>query len=169
MLIFKSSIFVAAAAAFQLVAAEPIFRPSVSFEGTLEVEASGVRNINLMYSNPPHGELSIFYGNCDISTSDEAHHRIGKTHIGDHELAKRHLDWVDQRPTKFVWMVPANIIEGCLHAYVEDELVGRSESFSVKKRVDRRGTFADVTDAIGPWFDGYVTKPRLRSSLLIDY
>lgn len=150
----RSSVFVAAAAAFQFVAAEPIFRPSVSFNGPFEVEASGVRNINVVYSNPPHGEISIFYGDCDISTSDEAHHRVGKTHIGDHELAKRHLDWVDQRPTKFVWIAPANIVEGCLHAYVGDELVGRSESFSVKKKVERRGTFADFTDAMGPWFDG---------------
>lgn len=135
MSISKSSILVVAAVAFQLVAAEPIFRPSVTFEGHFEVEASGVRNINLVYSSLPPGELSLFYGDCDIFTSDEAHHRVGKTHIGDHELAKRHLDWIDQRPTKFVWMAPAHIVEGCLHAFVDEELVGRSESFSVRRLI----------------------------------
>lgn len=102
------------------------------------------------------GHLSIHYGQCDLKKSNEAHHAIGSTHVGQHRLAKRHLDWENHRPTRFVWLPPKNISSGgCLHAFSDEELIGTSEPVKVKRRkLRKRKTFADVADPEGPWFDG---------------
>jgi hypothetical protein len=115
----------------------------------------GVHNINVEYTDDVDGELALVYGPCGISSISEAHHQVGRTHIGSHPLAKRHLDWESQRPTKFVWIIPSEVSSGCLHAFSDGILVGRSETIEVTPaKLRRRGTFADVTDAMGPWFDG---------------
>jgi hypothetical protein len=135
--------------------AEPVQRQHVSFKGPFEVEAAGIQNINIEYHGAPHGELTLSYGPCDMTSSSEAYHKVGSTHIGNHPMAKRHLDWADKRPTKFVWIAPTDISTGCLHAHMGDDMVGSSKRFSVKKRaMKKRGTFAQVTDPMGPWFDG---------------
>ncbi|KAK0109473.1 hypothetical protein ONS95_002165 [Cadophora gregata] len=146
-----NTLFVLASAAFQQVASEPLPQFPVTFKGPFSVEEGGIQNINVIYEHAVHGELTVAYGPCEVQTSEEVHHRVGKTHIGDHHLAARHIDWDDQRPTKFVWIVPTSIDEGCLHAYLEDQLIGTSPRFTVKKRVVKRGaTFADVADPMGP-------------------
>ncbi|KAH6667633.1 L-amino-acid oxidase [Halenospora varia] len=128
-----------------LSARDPIPRSSVIFNGPFSVQQGGIQNINVVYEHALHGGLTVAYGSCDSATLDDIHHRVGYTHIGDHPFAKRH----------FVWIVPADIVEGCLHAFVGDQLVGRSEQFSVSKRVIKRSaTFAKVADTMGPWFDG---------------
>lgn len=155
LLVQLRALLVLASAAFRQAACEPIPRFSVTFNGPFSVEEGGVQNINVDYEHAVHGELNVAYGSCHISTLDEVHHRVGSTHIGDHPLAARHADWDSQRPTKFVWIVPTNIEEGCLHAYLDGKLVGTSERFAVTKRVVKRSaTFADVADPMGPWFDG---------------
>ncbi|CAO2651439.1 Nn.00g040090.m01.CDS01 [Neocucurbitaria sp. VM-36] len=139
----------------QLAASEPLPRQHVSFTGPFEVELSGIQNINVDYLSELDGELTLAYGPCGMSSVHEAHHRVGSTHIGNHPIAKRHTDWVDHRPTKFVWMSPDNIEPGCLHAFVDEKLVGRSEEYRVKQRkMKKRATFAEVSDPMGPWFDG---------------
>ncbi|KAI3540132.1 L-amino-acid oxidase [Colletotrichum abscissum] len=150
-----STLLTAAASLCQTAIAEPVFRETVSFQGPFEVERNGVRNINIEYNGPLDGELSLVYGDCGMRSPFEAHHKIGRTHIGSHPAAKRHLEWTDQRPTKFVWMVPEDVSSGCLHAFVDSQLVGRSSEHSVKSRkMRKRATFAEATDPMGPWFDG---------------
>jgi hypothetical protein len=123
------------------------------------VEASGVANIYLTYNVPLSGELSIHYGDCASPVAllkGQHHHQVGDTAIGDHPLAKRNVEWADNRPERFVWLVPESADDGgCLFAYSGSDLVGRSESVSIGKRRARRGiTLADIADAEGPWFDG---------------
>lgn len=132
---------------------------SLYFKGPLTVESNGIANIHISYNLPLTGELSIHYGECDVPIShpkESHHHRVGETAIGDHPYAKRHVDWEDQRPERFVWIVPENARDGgCLFAYSGADLVGRSEAVSVVKRQSRRGIdLGDVGDAEGPWFDG---------------
>lgn len=146
-----------AAAAFtaNCVRAEPLHRQHVSFQGPFEVEADGIQNINVAYHSDLSGELTIAYGACDMASTSQAAHHVGSTHIGSHPFAKRHVGWEDGRPTKFVWRAPARVEGGCLHAFIDDQLVGSSERYQVKRRqVKKRATFADVSDPMGPWFDG---------------
>ncbi|EOD49011.1 Amine oxidase [Neofusicoccum parvum] len=129
---------------------------TVVFNGPYVAEADGMTNIHISFAAPVDGELSIHYGSCDMGSPFEAHHRVGRTHVGDHPLAKRNLGWEDYRPSRFVWLPPANIQSGgCLHAFSGDELVGRSDPYTVTRRKARRSTsFADIADPMGPWFDG---------------
>ena len=132
---------------------------SLSFKGPLAVESSGIANIHISYNIPLTGELSIHYGDCGLSVShpkESHHHQIGETIVGDHLFAKRHVDWKDQRPERFVWMVPENARDGgCLFAYSGADLVGRSEAVSVMQKRGRRGiVLGDIGDSEGPWFDG---------------
>lgn len=146
----------AAALTAHCVRSEPL-RQHLSFQGPFEVEAAGVQNINVAYHADLNGELTLAYGACDIARRSQAAQHVGSTHIGAHPLAKRHLHvgWEDARPTKFVWRAPAGVESGCLHAFIDDELVGRSQEYRVKRRrVKKRATFAEVSDPMGPWFDG---------------
>lgn len=129
---------------------------TVVFKGPHVAEADGMTNIHIDFAGPVDGELSIHYGSCDMVSPYDAHHRVGMTHVGDHPLAKRNAGWDDYRPTRFVWLPPADIQSGgCLHAFAGNELVGRSDVFTVKRRKARRSSsFADVADPMGPWFDG---------------
>ncbi len=130
-------------------------RQHLYFEGPVEVESGGIQNINVVYNSDLNGELTIAYGACHSTSKDDIAHYIGSTHIGEHPFAKRHVSWKDGRPTKFVWKTPTDIEKGCLHAFLGGDLVGRSEELQVKKRrMKKRATFAEVTDPMGPWFDG---------------
>lgn len=148
-----------AAAAFVAGNAAAVSIPAsmaVVFKGPFIAEADGMTNIHVDFTRPIDGELSVHYGSCELASPYEAHHRVGRTHVGDHPLAKRNLGWDDYRPTRFVWLPPADIQSGgCLHAFAGDELVGRSDAFTVRRRKARRSTsFADIADPMGPWFDG---------------
>ncbi|KAF2498326.1 L-amino-acid oxidase [Lophium mytilinum] len=129
---------------------------SIEFEGPFEVEVNGMHNVKISYTAPVDGHLSIHYGSCDMSRPEESHHSLGNTHIGNHPLAKRHIGWEHSRPTKFVWLPRDDIPDhGCLHAFMESKLVGKSRPIVVKKRKEKRHVaFADIADAMGPWFDG---------------
>ena len=129
---------------------------TVLFHGPLVVEAGGMHNINVTFQESVDGELSLYYGkSCSMLSAEEGHHRIGATHVGRHELAKRHVNWKNRRPTRFVWLPPKNAPDGgCLHAFSDGRLLGTSEPVSIVRRKMRRGTFADVADPQGPWFDG---------------
>lgn len=154
-----SSLTIYAAAAAALTAccirAEPLPHQHISFEGPFEAEAGGIQNVNIAYNHDINGELTLVYGPCDaVNRHDFAHH-LGSTHVGEHPFAKRHASWEGSRPTKFVWTVPAEVEGGCLHAWLDGELVGRSKKYQVKsRRMKKRATFADVSDPMGPWFDG---------------
>jgi hypothetical protein len=132
---------------------------SVHFRESATVEAGGIANIHLTYAVPLSGDFSLHYGDCSsplTSLKEDHHHSIGKTAVGEHPLARRHLEWKDGRPEKFVWLVPENMVDGgCLFAYLDEGIVGRSGRINVVKRRTRRGvTLGDIADAEGPWFDG---------------
>ncbi|TVY85261.1 L-amino-acid oxidase [Lachnellula suecica] len=138
---------------------------SVGFSGPFEVEADGIANIHVTYNLLISGHLSLHYGSCDPSqmSPDSHHHLIGRTAVGDHPLARRHVEHPSQRPERFVWIVPANApSDGCLIAYSGSDLLGRSAPVLVKHKKSRRDVlrkrdnvaFADIADSEGPWFDG---------------
>ncbi|KAF2186953.1 L-amino-acid oxidase [Zopfia rhizophila CBS 207.26] len=144
--------------AVAFIACNPLRRTMVTFDGPFEVQANGMHNVKIAYGGQVDGELSIHYGSCDLRTHEEAHHCLGKTHVGSHPLARRHLDWEDRRPTKFVWLPREDTPDaGCLHASLGNELIGQSQPITVRKPVERRSAaFADVADTMGPWFDGVI-------------
>jgi hypothetical protein len=122
---------------------------SISFSGPFEVEASGVTNIHISYNRPVSGDLSIFYGSCSEETSliDSYHHHhlIGRTAVGDHPLARRHVDHPSQRPERFVWIVPHDTPSGgCLNAYSGTDLLGYSAPISVVARKKKRSMKDDI-------------------------
>lgn len=152
----SSSVF---ASLLLTVAGSAVPRSSyVSFNGPFSVEANGMHNVEISYAGAPDGELSIHYGSCDMGHHTEANHCLGKTHVGSHPLARRHIGYEDNRPTRFVWLPPSDTPSGgCLHAYMGEELLGKSVPVTVMRRKERRATaFADVADPMGPWFDGVV-------------
>jgi hypothetical protein len=128
----------------------------ITFRDIDVAEAGGIHNVHIEYNGPIDGTLSIHFGSCGLPHHSKVHHRLGRAHVGSYPLAKRYAEWSDQRPTRFVWLPPADAPSGgCLHAYIEDELVGRSSPLTMTRRQTKRGTaFADVADAMGPWFDG---------------
>lgn len=133
---------------------------SLSIPGT--VETDGVSNIYVDYHSPVDGHFAIHYGGCDVSSSHPslAFHEVGSTYIGNHHLARRHLDWDDQRPSRFVWITPKDILgDGCLHAYSDNEWIGSSSPINVATKKAKRAheisiDLADISDVEGPWFDG---------------
>jgi hypothetical protein len=150
----KCLLFLATAFAGTSVA-QPIIGQSISFRGPFDVEQGGLHNIHVEYHDNVDGELTIVYGSCEADSLTQAHHQVGRTHIGNHPAAKRHLEWEEQRPTKFVWITPSDINSGCLHAFIDGHLMGRSETIAIKaKRHSRRATLSDVAEPLGAWFDG---------------
>jgi len=132
---------------------------SIVFNGPITAESNGIQNIHITYNRPIDGEFSIHYGGCEAPEGQliaEHHHRIGTTAIGNHPLAKRNAQWKDSRPERFVWIVPEDAPDkGCLHAYVDEELIGSSNPIKITKKFNRRSVpLADIADAEGPWFDG---------------
>jgi hypothetical protein len=129
---------------------------NVNFHGPITVEADGMHNVHITYRQPVNGRLSIHYGDCGLEDQNHSHHLLGSTHVGRHRLARRHEEWKNNRPTKFVWLPPSDIHNGgCLHAFANGELVGTSTPVTVTRRKARRGkSFADIADPEGPWFDG---------------
>lgn len=129
---------------------------TIAFEDGLVVEAGGMHNVHITFNAPLDGELSIHYGSCEAASAEDLHHTLGRTHIGNHHLARRHAAHPSQRPTKFVWLPgPDAPTLGCLHAFSGPTLVGRSSPVTINRRKERRWTAAaDIMDAEGPWFDG---------------
>lgn len=128
----------------------------VNFLSPYEVSPEAAHNIIVEYVGDVDGELTITYGPCHGEAISDAHQHIGVTHIGSHPLAKRHLDHESRRPTKFVWVTPAQMPGGCLHAFIEDELIGQSELLVTKRRARRsdKQAFVDVAGDDSMWFNG---------------
>lgn len=114
---------------------------TISFEDGLVAEAGGMHNVQISYNAPLDGDLSLHYGSCEARSYDDCHHELGRTHVGSHDLAKRHADHPDQRPSKFVWLPPADTnTGGCLHAFSGNDLVGRSAPVTVTSKKQKRWT-----------------------------
>lgn len=137
--------------------ANPFSQLSVTFVSPRHLSPESVHNVHVEYSGHVDGELIITYGSCGDVVVSDARQRIGTTHVGAHPLAARHVDHEDRRPTKFVWLTPSAMSGGCLHAFLDDELVGRSDELLVTKRLASRSekkSFADVAGTDSMWFDG---------------
>jgi hypothetical protein len=132
-------------------------KPSVTFISPVEISSKSAHNVIVEYSGDVDGELTITYGSCDNVAVSDAKQRLGTTHVGNHPLSARHIDHEDRRPTKFVWLTPSEMSDGCLRAFLDDELVGQSEELRTYNHVARRSerkTFADVAGDDSMWFDG---------------
>jgi len=141
-----------------LASAKPLSQPSLSFKPLPPVSPDSAHNIHVEYYGDVNGELKITHGSCDsIPSIASASQSIGTTHVGEHPLAKRHADHDDQRPTKFVWVTPSEMSQGCLHAFLDGDHIGSSEELVVTKRLTRRHekrSFVDVAGDDSQWFDG---------------
>lgn len=137
--------------------ATPFSQPSVTFAPLGNVGPESAQNLVVEYSGDVDGELTITYGSCADALISKAKQLIGSTHVGGHPRAVRHADHEDYRPTKFVWLTPETMSDGCLHAFLDGELIGRSEELAVTKRMARRSekkSFADVAGDDSMWFNG---------------
>jgi monoamine oxidase len=140
-----------------LAQAKPLAQPAVTFASLGSLSPETVHNVHVQYTGDVDGELTLAYGSCESIIISDAMQRIGSTHIGAHPLAARHIDHENQRPTKFVWLTPTVMSGGCLHAFLNNELVGRSDELQVTKRIARRSekkSFADVAGDDSLWFNG---------------
>jgi hypothetical protein len=114
---------------------------TVSFQDSIVAEAGGMHNVHINYNAPLDGELSMHYGDCEAITPEDCDHTLGRTHVGSHPLAARHISHLAQRPTRFVWLPPVDISSGgCLYAFSGDVLVGRSSPVMVTERKQKRWT-----------------------------
>ncbi|KAJ4269838.1 hypothetical protein NW762_001507 [Fusarium torreyae] len=142
-----------------LVEAVPASPPSVTFVSPSSLGPGSAQNIVIEYSGDVDGQLTLTYGSCNGQTViSEAEQHIGSTHVGGHPLAQRHLDHQDKRPTRFVWLAPEDISEGCLSAFLDNELIGQSDKLVIvrelRRRREKRASFADVAGDDSMWFDG---------------
>ncbi|ENH63766.1 L-amino-acid oxidase [Fusarium oxysporum f. sp. cubense race 1] len=142
-----------------LAEAVPLNSPSVKFISPSKVSPGSAQNVVVEYNGDVDGHLTLTYGACSDELSvAEAHQHVGSTHVGQHPLAKRHLDHQDKRPTRFVWLTSEDISGGCLSAFLDGELIGQSDELDVVKRLARRTakkkSFADVAGDDSLWFDG---------------
>lgn len=61
----------------------------------------------------------------------------------------------DALPDRLVWIVPQDVEEGgCLHAYSDKRLLGRSEPISLTASRRKRESLDEIGDSNGAWFDG---------------
>ena len=138
--------------------ATPLYQPSVTFAPLSRFSPGTAHNIVVQYSGDVDGEVTITYGSCGADVNIlSVGHRIGATHVGSHPLASRHTDHEDRRPTKFVWVAPEDLSEGCLSAFLDSKLVGQSAELTpIKRRVRRseKKAFAEVAGEDGMWFNG---------------
>lgn len=143
---------------YSLTEAKPLDRPSVTFRSPSQISTGSAHNIIIAYDANADGELTITYGSCDgAAVVSDAKQLVGTTHVGNHPLAARHVDHGGRWPTKFVWVTPTDTTGGCLHAFLDGELVGQSEDLAVAKRVARRSakrSFVEVAGDDSMWFNG---------------
>lgn len=137
----------AAASLSNLVRAKPLANHEVYFKGPIHVESDSLHNIHIAYANHVEGEIRVVYGDCDMNAEHERHHHIAVTTLDN-----------KSRPDRLVWIVPRDVpSHGCLHAFSNDRLVGRSGSIGVSEPLRKRQLISDVADAEGPWFEGVVS------------
>lgn len=139
--------------------AKPLTQRSVVFHSIQTISPSSAQNIHVEYVGDIDGELTITYDVCgqEAPSVRTSKHLIGRTHVGEHPMAKRHIQHENNRPSRFVWVTPAELSTGCLRAFIDGELIGTSEELLVTKRKARRQetkSFSDIAGSGGDWFDG---------------
>ncbi|KAK0382911.1 hypothetical protein NLU13_8827 [Sarocladium strictum] len=129
---------------------------SVSFHGLLGVASESVHNIHLTYGDAfPHGSFRVVFGDCDMGSENDLHHEVTSL-FTDEESA----------PDRLVWLVPKDVRDnGCLHAFSNGALLGRSEPISLSEPLRKRESLSEIGDSNGLWFDGvkYLEASNLTS------
>ncbi|CRK42061.1 hypothetical protein BN1723_005253 [Verticillium longisporum] len=129
------------------VLASPAFisQDTIRFHGLDNVSSESVHNIHVTYEdNFPHGNVHIVYGECNPKSTNHYQHEVASL------FTKR-----EAAPDRLVWVVPQDISqEGCLHAYSEGRLLGRSEPISFSDPLRKRQTLHETGDSNGLWFNG---------------
>ncbi|KAL6710321.1 hypothetical protein ACN47E_009267 [Coniothyrium glycines] len=128
-----------------VVSGPVIPRSDLVFFDPLSVSTDSVHNVHIKFGYGDfEGELSVVYGDCDMSSLDERHHDVATHYVNR-----------ANHPERIFWIVPeAASHGGCLHAYSGSTLLGRSTSISIKNQPRKREEISAVADAMGPWFDG---------------
>ncbi|KAM5367414.1 hypothetical protein ACJZ2D_010059 [Fusarium nematophilum] len=123
----------------------PISQDSIFFHGLLKVSSESVHNVHLTYGDSfPHGDVRVVYGDCDLKSPGQHHHEVAYL-VTEPESA----------PDRLVWLVPKDASQrGCLHAYSEGLLLGRSEPISFSEPLRKRQSLHEIGDSNGLWFNG---------------
>nr|WKC17448.1 sarocladium pentosidine oxidase [Sarocladium sp.] len=129
---------------------------SISFHGLLGVSSESVHNIHLTYGDAfPHGDFRVVFGDCGMTSEDELHHEVAS-------LSTK----MESAPDRLVWLVPKDVREnGCLHAFSEGVLLGRSEPVAFTEPLRKRESLSEIGDSDGLWFSGirYLQSSNLTS------
>ncbi|KAG7140609.1 L-amino-acid oxidase like protein [Verticillium longisporum] len=118
---------------------------TIRFHGLDGVSSESVHNIHVTYEdNFPHGNVHIVYGECNPKSTNHYQHEVASL------FTRR-----EAAPDRLVWVVPHDVRqEGCLHAYSEGRLLGRSEPISFSDPLRKRQTLHETGDSNGLWFNG---------------
>ncbi|KAJ4205054.1 hypothetical protein NW767_003849 [Fusarium falciforme] len=118
---------------------------SIFFHGLGGVSSESVHNVHLTYGDGfPHGNVRVVYGDCALKSPGQHHHEVAYLFTEP-----------ESTPDRLVWIVPENVIQrGCLHAYSDNLLLGRSEPISFSKPLRKRQSLHEIGDSNGLWFNG---------------
>jgi monoamine oxidase len=133
-------------ASFPLTLSSPVvLRQDLITFKPVDVTTDSVHNVHIEYDDEAfEGDVIVVYGDCNMKHHNERHHELGSTFVGR-----------SARPDRLVWIVPDNAMHGgCLHAYSDSALIGRSAPITVKQPTRKREEISEVADMTGPWFDG---------------
>jgi len=93
----------------------------------------------------PSGNIRVVYSDCTSGDASQGHHEVASIVVGAG----------DAMPDRLVWYVPQGAPgHGCLHAYSDSRLLGRSEPVSVSEPLQKRQSLHEIGDSNGLWFDG---------------
>ncbi|KAI9152236.1 L-amino-acid oxidase [Paramyrothecium foliicola] len=134
----------------------PVSQGAIRFRGPTSVSTESVHNVHLSYGQDvPEGHIRVLYGDCDLQAADLGHHEVASF------LMSR-----STRPDRLVWVVPRDVTEdGCLHAYSDSSLLGRSERISMSASPEKREALHEIGDSNGAWFDGVRYLESLNKSV----
>jgi monoamine oxidase len=143
-------------ASFPLTLSSPVvLRQDLITFKPVDVTTDSVHNVHIEYDDDSfEGDVIVVYGNCEMKHHSERHHELGSTFVGR-----------SARPDRLVWIVPDNAMHGgCLHAYSDSALIGRSAPITVKQPTHKREDISEVADMTGPWFDGVAYMQSKKNS-----
>ncbi|KAK1753643.1 L-amino-acid oxidase [Echria macrotheca] len=118
---------------------------------TRSAVTSRLANIHLSIETPLDGDVVFTYGSCAARSPSAAHHVVGRA------------DGATSHAKRLVWILPEDTYSGgCISAWLEETLVGRSQPQVLqqrhKRRAQRRAAIemdnSTGIDPLGPWFEG---------------
>lgn len=132
---------------------------SLYFQSPVSITYDSVHNIHVSFAeHAPEGQVQVLYGDCGITEADHAQHHVSSF------VLKR-----DALPDRLIWIVPQDAIDGgCLHAYSEDQRIGRSQPIALAVSPRKRELLNEIGDSNGAWFDGvrYLESKNLSDTVV---